>query len=99
MDYRRFNEGLVQAMDVDTTVVQPAAEPPLFTLCLHPSTGHIGQPARQVDFPALQQGHYHPQAGRQMATLRPGNGLTQPGVQGIVEGGVFFTASTLLSGI
>jgi len=68
-------------------------------LRLHPSTGHIGEPPRQVDFPALEQGHHHPQAGRQMPPMPPGHRLTQPGVQGIVEGGVFFTASTLLSGI
>ncbi|WP_283812985.1 hypothetical protein [Leptothermofonsia sichuanensis] len=41
-------------MDVETTVVQPAAEPSLFALRLHASTGDIGQPPRQVDLSALE---------------------------------------------
>jgi hypothetical protein len=53
-----------------------------------------------------QQGHSHkitdrppPSKGSQMTPVRPGHRLTQPVVQGMVKGGVFFTAFKVLSGI
>ena len=40
----------------------------------------------------MEQGDDHPQTSRQVRFVSPRASLTQPGVQGMVEAGVFFTA-------
>jgi hypothetical protein len=80
-------------MHAQATVVQPAAQPALFTFRLHPApldTAHkAASGAGQAALPALEQHHDHSKAGRQMTAVYPGHRLTQPSVQAIVEGGVF----------
>jgi len=51
-------------MDVQAAVMQPATQSSLLALGLHPSTGHIGQPTGQTDFPALDGVRPLPSRGR-----------------------------------
>lgn len=76
-------------MNIDAAVVQPSTDPALFTLCLLSTTGQVRQPPGETNFAPLEQGHHHPQAGRQMSSMSPGDRLTQPTVQGIIERGAF----------
>lgn len=85
------NQWLVELMDVEARVIEPAADVPLFALSILTSAGQVGEPASQIDFSGLEQGDRHPQASGQMGLVDPRTGLPQPSLQSIVEGGVLFT--------
>ncbi len=73
-------------MNIDAAIAQPASDSPLFTLGKQSSTGQIRQPFREVDCSGLDDGDDHPDAGSQVAQMRPGDVLTQPGVRIQVAG-------------
>ncbi|MGK7910444.1 MAG: hypothetical protein AB4050_03020 [Synechococcus sp.] len=88
------------SVDVDAGVMKPAADSSLFALGELTSAGTVRQPAGEVAFTCLDEGHYHPQASGQMSLMDPRAGLPQPALQRIVEGGVFcgiFVLSVFLS--
>ncbi len=50
----RLNQGLVESMDVEARIVEPAADSPLFALGVLTSAGDVRQPAGKVAFTPLQ---------------------------------------------
>ncbi len=50
----RLNQGLVESMDVEARIVEPAADSPLFALGVLTSAGDVRQPASEIAFARLQ---------------------------------------------
>ncbi len=75
------------------TLMRLLCNPKLTRRCLlcacSPRQGRHRQPTGETDGAPLEQSHHHPQAGRQMSSMSPGDRLTQPTVQGIIERGAF----------
>ncbi len=91
LSQRCSKQWLVESMDVDARVIEPAADASLFALSVSTLAGEVGQPASKIDFTCLKQRHDHPQASGQMGLVHPRAGLPQPSLQCIVERRVFFT--------
>jgi hypothetical protein len=76
-------------MDIDAWVIQPALNPTLDAVGKFPATGHIGNPLGEVDAACVNHRNHKPDTGGQMTQVCPIPRLTDPVVQGTIEGRVF----------
>jgi len=56
------DEPLIEPMNIDAWVIQPALNAPLYTLGKFSSTRHIGDPFGKVDAARMNHGNHQPDA-------------------------------------